>query len=219
MALTKVTDEMTSGFGTIAAQDSSAVAITGGSISGASIASSSATITGGTLTGVSVSASSDTMEVSAGVGITGAAEVFKTSQSRCGDIIQTKILIDLTGLNSGGTAGDIIGDDGTGAAYIARVTSSGTGTVFSIRMTCIETPAGGDADIDIYSATEGTGVEDEPITSLSETQIINSGSLSAGSIVYGTSISADQYLYLVGQGTSDATYTAGRFVIELDGYV
>lgn len=165
-----------------------------------------------------ISTSLNTISVSAGVGITGAAEIFKTSQSRNGDLINTKILIDLTGLNSGGTAGDIIGDDGEGVAYITQVTASGTGTIFGVTITCLETPAGGDADIDLYSATEGTGIEDSAISALTETQIINSGSLSAGSVVYGGSISANQYLYLVGQGTSDATYTAGRLLIELIGY-
>lgn len=165
-----------------------------------------------------ISTSLNTISVSAGVGITGAAEIFKTSQSRNGDLINTKILIDLTGLNSGGTAGDIIGDDGGGVAYITQVTASGTGTIFGVTITCLETPAGGDADIDLYSATEGTGIEDSAISALTETQIINSGSLSAGSVVCGGSISTNQYLYLVGQGTSDATYTAGRLLIELIGY-
>lgn len=165
-----------------------------------------------------ISTSLDIMSVSAGAGITSAASIFKTSQSRSGDLITTTILIDLTGLNSGGTAGDIIGGDGTGSAYFAKVSASGTGTIFGVSMTCLETPAGGDADIDLYSATEDTGVEDSAISALTETQIINSGSLSIGSIVYGGDILADQYLYLVGQGTSDATYTAGRLLIKLIGY-
>jgi len=165
-----------------------------------------------------ISASLNTMSVSAGTGITGAADIFKTSQSRDGDLITTNIFIDLTGLNSGGTAGDIIGSDGAGAAYFAKVTSSGTGSIFGLTVTCLETPAGGDADIDIYSATESTGIEDDPISGLTETQIINSGSLSIGSVVYGADIVADQYLYLVGQGTSNATYTAGRLQIKLMGY-
>jgi hypothetical protein len=42
--------------------------------------------------------------------------------------------------------------------------------------------------------------------------------LAAGSVVYGGTIAADQYLYLVGQGTSDAAYTAGRLIIEIFGY-
>jgi len=166
-----------------------------------------------------ISKSLDTMSVGAGVGITNAASIFKTSRSRDGDLITTKMLIDLTGLNSGGTAGDIIGDDGSGAAYLTQITASGTGTIFGVTITCLETPAGGDADIDLYSATEGTGIEDSAITDLTETQIINSGSLSAGNVVYGSDISADQYLYLVGQGTSNASYTAGRLLIELIGYV
>ena len=37
-------------------------------------------------------------------------------------------------------------------------------------------------------------------------------------VVYGTDIAADQYLYLVGQGTSNAAYTAGRLLIEIFGY-
>jgi hypothetical protein len=153
-----------------------------------------------------------------GAGIQGTAAVYDTSVARNNGIVTTSIMIDLTGLYSGGTAGDIIGQNGSGVAYIGRVTASNNGTVFGVRMTCYETPAGGDTDIDLYSATEGTGVEDTAISALTETQIINSGALSVGSAVYGTDIVADQYLYLVGQGTSNAAYTAGRLLIEIFGY-
>ena len=85
-------------------------------------------------------------------------------------------------------------------------------------MTCLETPAGGSTDIDLYSATEGTGVNDTAIGDLTETQIINAGAASAGTMVAGGDIAADRYLYLVSQGTGDATYTAGRFLIEVVGY-
>ena len=153
-----------------------------------------------------------------GAGIEGTAAVYETSVARNNGIVTTSIMIDLTGLNSGGTAGDIIGKNGSGVAYIGRVTAANSGTVFGVRMTCYETPAGGDTDIDLYSATEGTGVEDTAITALAETQIINSGTLAVGSAVYGGDIVANQYLYLVGQGTSNATYTAGRLLIEIFGY-
>ena len=153
-----------------------------------------------------------------GAGIEGTAAVYETSVSRNNGIVITSIMIDLTGLQSGGTAGDIIGKNGAGVAYIGRIVASDNGTVFGVRMTCYETPAGGDDDIDLYSATEGTGVEDSAITALTETQIINSGALSAGSVVYGTDIAANQYLYLVGQGTANAAYTAGRLLIEIFGY-
>ena len=49
-------------------------------------------------------------------------------------------------------------------------------------------------------------------------QIINAGAASAGTMVAGGDIAADQYLYLVGQGTGHAAYTAGRFLIEILGY-
>ena len=153
-----------------------------------------------------------------GAGIEGTAAVYETSVARNNGIVTTSIMIDLTGLNSGGTAGDIIGKNGSGVAYIGRVTAADSGTVFGVRMTCYETPAGGDTDIDLYSATEGTGVEDVAISTLAETQIINSGALAVGSAVYGGDIVANQYLYLVGQGTSNATYTAGRLLIEIFGY-
>ena len=155
----------------------------------------------------------------AGVGITaGTGTVYETSVARNNGIVTTSIMLDLTGLSSGGTAGDIIGTNGAGVAYIARVTTADNGTVFGVRMTCYETPAGGDTDIDLYSATEGTGVEDVAISTLAETQIINSGALAVGSAVYGGDIVADQYLYLVGQGTANAVYTAGRLLIEVFGY-
>lgn len=153
-----------------------------------------------------------------GAGIQGTAAVYETSVARNNGIVTTSIMIDLTGLQSGGTAGDIIGKNGAGVAYIGRVTAANSGTVFGVRMTCYELPAGGDTDIDLYSATEGTGVEDSAITALTETQILNSGTLALGTVVYGTDIVADQYLYLVGQGTSNAAYTAGRLLIEIFGY-
>ena len=94
-----------------------------------------------------------------GAGTAGTGTILKQSIAAAGDLIVTSILIDLTGLNSGGAAGDIIGKNGSGAAYISRL-SAANGTITAIRMTCLETPAGGDTDLDLYSATEGTGVED-----------------------------------------------------------
>lgn len=155
----------------------------------------------------------------AGVGITaGTGTVYETSVARNNGIVTTSIMIDLTGLQSGGTAGDIIGTNGAGVAYIAQITEANNGTIFGVRMTCYELPVGGDTDIDLFSATEDTGIEDVAITTLTETQIINSGTLALGTAAFGTDIVADQYLYLVGQGTSNAAYTAGRLLIEIFGY-
>tara|TARA_R110001583_G_C5496978_1_gene395367 strand:+ start:67 stop:687 length:621 start_codon:yes stop_codon:yes gene_type:complete len=165
------------------------------------------------------------VEAASSAGIEGTAELyitqverFKSDNSTNVNIVKTTILIDLTGLKDGGTAGDIIGKDGSGVAYICQVTTANQGTIFGATMTCLETPAGGSTDIDVYSATEGTGVNDTVIGDLTESQRINGGNAAAGTVSAGGSIGADKYLYLVSQGTGDATYTAGRFVIELIGY-
>ena len=164
-------------------------------------------------------------EATGSAGIEGTAAVYVTQVTRLKsdvdtnvNIVKTTIMIDLTDLRDGGTAGDIIGKDGDGVAFIGRVTTANQGVVFGVTMTCVETPAGGGTDIDLYSATEGTGVNDTAIGDLTETQIINAGAASAGTMVAGGDIAADQYLYLVGQGTGHAAYTAGRFLIEITGY-
>ena len=164
-------------------------------------------------------------EATGSAGIEGTAAVYVTQVTRLKsdvttnvNIVKTTIMIDLTGLKDGGTAGDIIGKDGSGVAFIGRVTTANQGSVFGVTMTCVETPAGGSTDIDLFSATEGTGVNDTAIGDLTETQIINAGAASAGTMVAGGDIAANQYLYLVSQGTGDATYTAGRLLIEITGF-
>tara|TARA_R100000234_G_scaffold14628_1_gene8022 strand:- start:59 stop:679 length:621 start_codon:yes stop_codon:yes gene_type:complete len=185
------------------------------------------TISENTTTGAITVISGDkwAVEATGSAGIEGTAAVYVTQVNRLKsdtdtnvNIVKSTIMIDLTGLKDGGTAGDIIGKDGSGVAFIGQVTTANQGTVFGVTMTCLETPAGGSTDIDLYSATEGTGVNDTAITALTETQIINAGAASAGTMVAGGDIAADQYLYLVSQGTGDAAYTAGRFLIEVLGY-
>jgi hypothetical protein len=160
----------------------------------------------------------DDMATTAGVGITGTADNFASSVTKVGTLFKTTIVIDIDGLNAGGTAGDIIGANGAGVAHLGQITAARSGTIFAGRLTCVEAPTGGDTDIDIYSATENTGVEDVAISTLAETQLCNSGVLSAGTVVPLTSYpAADEYLYLVGQAGGDATYTAGILEIELWG--
>tara|TARA_R110000868_G_scaffold231386_1_gene484769 strand:+ start:4024 stop:4641 length:618 start_codon:yes stop_codon:yes gene_type:complete len=163
-------------------------------------------------------------EALAGAGIEGTAETyitqverFKSDTTTNVNLVKTTLMIDLTGLASSG-ANDIIGQAGTGVAYIGRVTTANTGVVFGVTMECFETPAGGDPDIDLYSATEATGVEDSAIGDLTETQIINGGDASVGTRTAGGTIVADQYLYLVSGDATDAVYTAGRLVITILGY-
>ena len=155
-----------------------------------------------------------TLDVGTGIS-TGTGTICEVHASNRAGIYMVRILVDLTGLNSGGTAGDIIGVDGESACYIARLPAM---TVLGGRMTCLELPAGGDTDLDLYAANEGTGAEDAAITGLTETQIINAGTQALGTVTHFSAYPvANQYLYLVGQSTSDDTYTAGRFLIEIFG--
>ena len=71
-------------------------------------------------------------------------------------------------------AGDIIGKNGSGVAYIG-ITTADNGVVFGVSMECFEQPATGEDDINLHSATEGTGVEDTAIGDLTETLIIDGG--------------------------------------------
>tara|TARA_R110000850_G_C9823978_1_gene452710 strand:- start:211 stop:828 length:618 start_codon:yes stop_codon:yes gene_type:complete len=164
------------------------------------------------------------VEAEAGAGIEGTAETYITQVERFKsdvdtnvNLVKTTIMLDLTGLQST-AAGDIIGKNGSGVAYLGQVTTANSGVVFGVTMECFEAPAGGDPDIDLYSATEATGVEDSPISDLTETLIINAGDAAVGTRVAGGTIAADQYLYLVAGSTTDAAYTAGRLVITILGY-
>ena len=88
------------------------------------------------------------VEATGSAGIEGTAAVYVTQVNRLKsdvstnvNIVKSTIMIDLTGLKDGGTAGDIIGKDGSGVAFIGQVTTANQGTVFGVTMTCLETPA------------------------------------------------------------------------------
>ena len=156
-----------------------------------------------------------------GTGISsGTGTVFKSSVQRVGGIIKTSLLIDLTGLASSTTDLDIIGV-GAGAAYLGQVTAARNGTILTGRMTCLEVPAGGADDVDLYSATEATGVFDAGIGTLAETALVTAAGAWTLGLTKGLSAipAANQYLYLCGgEAGTAATYTAGKFLIQLEGY-
>jgi len=162
----------------------------------------------------------NTLSVEAGTGITtGTGTIYRTAVQRVGGIITTRILIDLTGLRSTGS-GDIIGVNGTAlVCHIGQITAAQNGTILTGSMECFEAPAGGDPDINIHSATEGTGVEDGAIADLTETLLVNAGDATTGSKVYFTGVpAADEFLYLTTGAATDADYTAGKLFIEMMGY-
>ena len=195
------------------------------SIGGFTLVSKNAT-TGAFTTQSSISSAgvtsfdANTMAVEAGTGITtGSGTVYRSSVQRVGGIITTRILIDLTGLRSTGS-GDIIGVNGTSlVCHIGQITAARNGTILTGSMECFEAPAGGDPDINVHSATEGTGVEDGAIGDLTETLLVDAGDATLGSKVYFTAVpAADEFLYLTTGAATDADYTAGKLFIELMGY-
>ncbi len=155
-------------------------------------------------------------DMTEGAGFT--AATIEHRVTKVGDLFKTEILIDLTGLRST-AADDIIGDDGTSdPCHIGQITAAVNGTIFAGRVTCLEAPAGGDPDIDLYSAVEGTGSEDDAISGLDETQLLDAGDHAADAFKSLTAYpAADEYLYLVAGATTDADYTAGILLIELWG--
>lgn len=158
----------------------------------------------------------------AGVGITaGTGTVYKSSVRKTGDIITTTINLDLTGLASSTTDLDVIGVAG-GGCHLGQITAAQNGTIFGMRVTCIELPAGGADDIDFYSADEATLAFDSAISAATgEVILITAGGAWANGTVKGSTDvpGANQYLYMTGgEAGTAATYTAGKFVIELFGY-
>ena len=155
----------------------------------------------------------------AGKGITATADNYATSVEKVGGIIKTTILIEVDGLNSGGTAADLVGADGAGEAHLGQITALVNGTIFAGKITCLEAPTGGDPDIDFWYADEDSGVEDTAISLLTgEIQCINNGDWSAGGMGVLTAFpAANKYLYLTTGDATDATYTAGILLIELYG--
>lgn len=154
-----------------------------------------------------------------GAGFSGTGTVYKSSVSKQGDVIYTRILIDLTGAKSSTTDLDIIGN--SGVSHIGQNTAAVNGTNLGGKLTCLEVPAGGIVDIDLYAATEGTGEFDGAVGDLAETALVTAG----GNWTLGlekpflADVAANKYLYLTGgaAGTA-AAYTAGRFLIEMWGY-
>ena len=161
--------------------------------------------------------------ITPGTGIsTGTGTLYKGSVLRMGDVIETTIVMDLTGLNSGDADGDIIGVAATANCHIGQITAAANGTLFAGYMQCVETPAGGEPDIDLFSATESTGTEEALVTGLTETALLATAAdwtnvLAPKGL---TALpAANEYLYLAASGGStNATYTAGKFIIKLYGY-
>ena len=195
-------------------------AATGAITENTTIDSSGNVSAGGTLSVTGRSTlTGNTIATTAGTGITtGTGTVYAASVIKTGGIFHTKILIDLTGLASSGS-GDIIGKDSTANSHIGQITAAVNGTVLGGKLTCLEAPAGGDPDINLWYADEATGTEDAAVTGLTnQVQICNSGDLALNSVVSLATVAADKYLYMATGAATNADYTAGKLLIEFWGY-
>jgi hypothetical protein len=136
------------------------------------------------------------------------------------DVVVSTLFVDLTGLRGSTTDLDIIGVTAAANCHLGQIEYAKMGTLFAGEMRCIEVPAGGVTDIDLYSATESTGVEDAAVTGLVEAAMVTSGAVwTAGRSLPFISIPANgKYLYLAnGAGAVPGTFTAGQFELRFFG--
>jgi hypothetical protein len=170
----------------------------------------------GTLTHYGTRKADDYQPLTPGSGFKGTGTLFYSGTSVDGGMQKTTIFIDLTGAASSTTDLDIIGT--SGASTLGLLGNKCGTTCVALQMTCLEAPAGGVTDIDLYEATESTGAFDGGIAALTETALITSGAAwTNGAVKAATTCPViGRYLYLTGgaAGTA-ATYTAGKFLIEI----
>ncbi len=156
-----------------------------------------------------------------GAGLTGGSgSVAKSSVQRLGGIYTTRFFVDLTGLGSSTTDGDIIGQS-TPVAYLCQITAAECGTIVAGRVTCLVVPTTGVTDIDLFYATAATGKFDDAVSGLAgQTIVLSSGgawTLALTKAITGLP-AANSYIYVC-NGTSGTvgTYAAGQLLIELFG--
>ncbi len=162
-----------------------------------------------------------TLATPAAAGFTGGTgTIYQNSVQLSGGIYTTRILFDLTGLGSSTTDLDIIGT-GTSPAYMGQITAAQNGTLLGGTLTCLEVPATGVTDIDLYWATEATGKFDDGVAALTETALITAGgawTLALTKCIADPVGIANGYLYLCnGAAGTVGTYTAGKFLLTLFG--
>jgi hypothetical protein len=132
----------------------------------------------------------------------------------------TEILLDIDGLTSEATDNDILGEAAAANAHVGQIVAAESGVVTAGRMACLQTPAGGEVDIDLYSNASGTlsaGADGTGGTALLER---GADWTSADDVVLTGVPAANEYLYLtVGTASTPTagTYTAGIFLITFYG--
>ena len=163
-------------------------------------------------------------KMAAGTGITtGTGTIVRHGVVRIGDIIHTQILLDLTGLTSADSDLDVIGVEDTALpCHIGQITAARNGTILSGTLRCLEDPASL-TDIGIYSAASGVLVYENLITAQPAEVVVVTPAVQAttnGAVPIANPPTADHYLYIVnGAVDTPDIFTAGKFLLELVGYV
>jgi len=133
-------------------------------------------------------------------------------------VIITQIKVDLTGLRTVATANDVVALQAGGAAYIGRNVVATNGVVFKTEWSCIETPVGGDLEVNVVTdasaaiAYDGAG---------GTSYISDSGVLIAGQTIQNLvpALTEGDYIYMTGgAGTALGDYSAGMFILTLYGH-
>lgn len=192
--------------------------VTADAFTGALTGNVTGNVTGDVTGEISILGSAETAEHGAGaIGTAFAPRTYRYNLPN-GDIC-TEIQIDLTGLDSSGTANDVIGLSTGGAAYIGRYVAATYGVVYRVEMICLEVPTAGDADIILV---QGSAADEAFDDTVANTAAICDGT---GDWVLGETIvnnaaalTANYYLYLTQGASDDATYTAGQFLIRFYGH-
>jgi hypothetical protein len=138
----------------------------------------------------------------------------------------TTILVDLEGMKSKNDTDDIIGIAGTISASLMRWDTAKHGILYKVEMACIETPAGGEPDIDLRANTFGEATYDTDGSSY--TLLVSGGGdwavgrsinqNSNGGLHQQTQLVTNDHIYLAaGSNGADAVYTAGKFIIKFYG--
>lgn len=153
-----------------------------------------------------------------GPGLIGTAATPVTRRWTEAGVIITQFKIDLTGLASVATANDVIGLAAGGIAFIRQYKPAIDGIIFKAELSCIETPAGGDNDVNVVANSSGTLAYSG---AGGTTYGINGGDAVAGQTIQNLvqGLTADHYFYLTaGTGDTAATYTAGQFIFTTWGH-
>lgn len=159
-------------------------------------------------------------QMAAGTGFPGVGTIHKSGVRKTGNMRKTEILIDLTGTSSVATDLDIIGTHATNPSHIGKITSALNGTALMGTVTCLEVPIGGAVDIDLYSASSGTGALSDGIAAMSGTALVTAGGNWTLGLVktMGNVPAVDEYLYFTSGAATAGAYSAGKFLIEIYGY-